>query len=160
MDPEERKTKQVPPWQFRPSPDLRELVGQFAVSNQLGPNEACKVLVALAMSELDYRHFGLIRQLAEALGGPDAFVRACTHIRSALEGARRATRNPIQVDPKHAVFIIETVQESLAAKGIQIQMRCLLFRPDELTEIQVSDGTSWQSEVRPEQRLKVTVAQD
>ena len=61
--------KQGPPLQFRPGVELEPLIASFAGEHRLRPNEACKALVGLAVTELDRRFYALIRELAEAMGG-------------------------------------------------------------------------------------------
>src|SRR5947209_13110579 len=91
------RQKQNPPLQFRPGTELEELVATFADEHHLSPNEASKALVALAVTEMDRRFYPLIRRMAAAMGEPNAFVRACAHVRIALEGARLATARPMQL---------------------------------------------------------------
>jgi hypothetical protein len=113
-----RAYKQGPPFQFRPGPDLEQAVTDFGRLCGLNANDACKVLVALAVTAMDLRFFPLVRPMAEALGGAHAFPRACVRISGALDGARRATGQPLQLDPERALFILGTVQDYLATKGL------------------------------------------
>jgi hypothetical protein len=117
------------PVQFRLESDLGQLVDTFAVRHSLSTNEAAKAMIALCVSELDCRYYELLRQLADAVGGSTPFVRACLHVQAALEGARRASGNPMQSDTDRGPFIVSTVQDALAAKGIQVQTPGMWFTP-------------------------------
>src|SRR5690349_6783004 len=97
--------KREAPIQFRPGSELGQLVGTFASRHGLQTPEACRALVCLSVTEMDARYFPLVRQLADTIGGENAFVRACVRVHTALEGARRATGHPIQQDPDRAYFI-------------------------------------------------------
>lgn len=113
--------RQPPPWQFRPGPELEQLVTRFAAAHQLQPNEAVKMLVSLAITELDVRYYPLLHQMAEAMGGASTFVRACSYVHTALDGARQATGRAMQSDPERCRFIIETIQIFLAKHGITLR---------------------------------------
>jgi hypothetical protein len=85
---------------------------------------------------MDCRFFGLMHQMADALGGANAFARACIQVNTALEGARRATCKPMQLDPDRVAFIWQTVAGFLAAKGLQVQAQGPWFQsaPEEPAE--------------------------
>jgi hypothetical protein len=111
------------------------------------------VLVALAVTEMDCRHYLLLRRMSEALGGEQAFLRSCVHVHTALEGAQRAG-NPLQTDPERASFIVRTVQDFLAARNLQLQPEDVLFpvvpQPNEVPEPQPAE----QSGERPRRRIR------
>jgi hypothetical protein len=119
--------KREPPIQIRPGPDLGRLLGEFAARYKVALNQACKCLVALAVTELDSRFYPLLHQLAEAMGGADAFTRACTHVRAALEGGVRARGEPLLYDPDRATFVVQTVRDFLTARGMELHDHGLSF---------------------------------
>jgi hypothetical protein len=145
--------KQEPPHQFRPGIDLDPLIAAFASEHGLVVNEACKVLVALAVTEMDRRFYGLMLQLAEAMGGVNPFPRACAHIHTSLQAARRATDRLLQSDPERALFILSTVRDFLATMGRTIQGESYCFLPpgsqrEELADVPPDQG----HESRPKER--------
>jgi hypothetical protein len=93
--------------------------------------EACRLLLSLAVTEMDSRFAGLVLPLAEAMGGENAFVRACEHVHTALQAARRATGLPVQTDPQRARFIEQTVKVALTDRGAADRFRPLAFLPVE-----------------------------
>jgi hypothetical protein len=111
--------KQRPPIQFRPGGSLAKLIGDFARENEIEPNDACKALVALAINELDCRFYKIVAMMAATLGGPNGFTDACMIIRAQLEGARRRSQDPLelQLDPSRAIFVQETVLDWLRRTG-------------------------------------------
>jgi hypothetical protein len=123
--------KREAPIQIRPGPDLGRLLAEFTSRYNLHLNEACKCLVALALTELDSRFYPLLHQLAEAMGGANAFVRACTHVRAALEGGARARGEPLLHDPGRAKFVVQTVRDFLTARGMVLHDHGLSFVPQE-----------------------------
>ncbi len=128
-----RAPKQGPPLQFRPGAELERLVVDFAARHHIESNEACKALVALAVTGLDARYYGLMRQLADALGGTNAFIRACVRVDTALHAARRASGRLMQLDPERALFIQDTVREFLVDNGAEASQAVLAFLPDQRT---------------------------
>jgi hypothetical protein len=106
-------------------------VRDFAAEHGLHLNEGCKALVALAVNELDRRYYPVVRQLADSMGGRNAITRACSHISTALQGARRATGLPLQLDPERSRFIVQTVRDFIAGKGLPVEGVCLWFLPEE-----------------------------
>lgn len=126
--------KQGPPIQFRPGVELEQLVITFAAGCSLPANEACKVLVALAVSEMDCRHYPLIAQLAEVIGGANAFPRACNHVHVSLQGARRMAQRPLQADPGRTLFIVQTVRDYIANKGLALEERDLWYWREDLPQ--------------------------
>jgi hypothetical protein len=123
--------KQRPPIAFRPSPDLERLAVSFARDHRLGLNEAFKELAALALSGLDYRYYDLVRQLADVMGGTNALIRSCLHIRTTLDGASLATGHPIQSEPERSKFILSIVREFLSGRGVQVSIQGLWFLTEE-----------------------------
>jgi hypothetical protein len=115
---------------MRPGPDLGRLVGEFAGRHGLPVNEGCKCLIALAVIGLDGRFYPLLHRLAEAMGGSNAFVRACTHVSAAVEGAGRLRGVPLQFDPERAVFVRQTVHDFLRERGLREEEAALWFVPD------------------------------
>src|SRR6202035_434789 len=105
--------------------ELEELVQKFAEQQDLQVNEACKALVALAVTAMDVRYYGLISQMAEKMGGVNAFVRACARVHVALEGAMLATGRPLEDEPERSLFILKVVRDFLAARDIQVQTQDL-----------------------------------
>jgi hypothetical protein len=76
---------------------------------------------------MDCRFAVLVLPLAEALGGENAYVRACEQVRTALQAARRATGRPMQTDPERAQFVEETVKVALTERGAGDRFRPLEF---------------------------------
>jgi hypothetical protein len=103
--------------QFRPGAELEEQIKAFAAKHDLQVNEACKVLVALAVSSMDVRYYDLINQMAEAMGGVNPFVRACVRVQAALEGAALATGKPLQLESDGSRFILQVVKDNLGREG-------------------------------------------
>jgi hypothetical protein len=123
--------KQGPPIQFRPGVELEQLLSGFAARHNLPRNDAAKILVALAISELDCRFYPLIHQMSQAMGeGPNAIARSCDYIRISLEAGRRATGHPLQLDPERSWFIVETVRDFVAGKGLPVEGVRLAFLPE------------------------------
>ena len=122
--------KQGPPFQFRPGAELESLVGAFASQHGLAVNEACKELVALAVTAMDARYYALMRQLAEAMGGANAFVRACVHVHGRVEGAALADPK-YRYEPGRARMIVKVVEEFVEAKGRRLSEDSLNFLPEE-----------------------------
>ena len=118
------------PIQFRPGAELGQLVASLAAKYGLQTPEACRMLIALAVTEMDSRFFGLMQQMAVAMGGENAFLHACVHVHTALQGARRATSSPLQREAERASFILTTVQDFLANKGQSVKTEGLWFLPD------------------------------
>jgi hypothetical protein len=124
-----REQQQGPPIQFRPGVQLQQLVAAFAGQHGLATNDASKMLVALAAAELDSRFYSLVNQMAQAMGGLNAFVRSCDYIRISLEAGRRATGHPLELDPERASFIVRTVCDYVASKGLPVEGVRLAFLP-------------------------------
>jgi hypothetical protein len=154
---QKRTPTQGPPLQFRPGVQLEELVQNFATTYGLQPNEACKALVALAVTEMDCRFYKWLRQLATAMGGPHAFVLACAHVHAAVDGAGRMRGAPLLADPERARFILHTVRDFLASRGLQVDEAELSF----LGEAPVNEQGEtvpeliWQSFQRVPERVRV-----
>jgi hypothetical protein len=148
------KPKQGPPFQFRAGVDLEGRIRSFAVEHGLQPNEACKVLATLAVTEMDRRFYKALRRMSEALGGQNAFVRSCVHVQAALEGARRGTGRPMQFDPERTFFLLNTVNAFLAERNQQLEADDLWFTAD--TSTQTSDEAEPESVAtpRPQQPLQ------
>ncbi len=138
----QRTQKRETPVQFRPGSELGHLVATFAALHSLQLPEACRSLIALAVSAMDIRFFSLVHQMAEALDGENAFTRACVHINTALEGARRATGNPMQADPERALFIVETVRSFLRDRGLAVREEDLCFLPESVGRQEMAAATA------------------
>jgi hypothetical protein len=139
MSQPKKQAKRESPIQFRPGSELGHLVSNFASAHRLTPPEACRLLISLAVAEMDCRFAGLILPLAEALGGENAFVRACDHVHTALQAARRATGLPVQMDPERAIFIQETVKAALTERGAADRFRPLAFLQVEAARAQAEE---------------------
>lgn len=124
------QSKREAPIQFRPGAELGHLIGAFAAEHGLHLNEACKSLIALSVVGLDCRFYDLMHQMADAMGGPNAFVRSCVHVDAALKGASRARGRPIQLDPERAEFVRQTVHDFLVGRGIQFQEKGFWLLPE------------------------------
>jgi hypothetical protein len=132
--PMKRQSKQGAPGrdapiQFRPSSELGQFITGFAEKHRLDVSESCKCLLALAATSMDCRFYDLVRQMADAMGGTSPFVRSCVHVHTALAGAERLRRAPFQDDSERALFILQTVRDYLATKGLQAREEGLWFLP-------------------------------
>lgn len=143
-----------PPIQFRVGTEIRQLVRAFAAQHDLPLNEAAKYLVALAVTGLDFRHFGLVRQLAEATGGANAFFRSCIHILTALEGGALATGKPLQFEPERSRFILKVVRDFLSSRGREVQTPGLWF-PSEEEPLEQKEGQA-STDASPRIRRKLS----
>jgi hypothetical protein len=112
--------------QFRPVASLAQLVKPFADRQGLGLNEAFKDLASLAIVGLDVRYFDLVSQLAQAIGGTNAFSHGCLQLFSAMKGAALAGR-PLSGEPERSLFILSVVSDSLANKGLTVDTTGLWF---------------------------------
>src|SRR5581483_5843756 len=111
--------------QLRPGPDLGRLIAEFATAYELEINEACKCLVALAVTTLDARYYGLVEQMASAIGGKHAYVRASVYIQAALQGAGHATGYSLGTDSERGLFIAQIVRDFLSQRGQELSERSL-----------------------------------
>lgn len=123
----ETPPKREPPVQFRMEGDLGRLVRGFAEGHGLGVNEAAKSLIALAVVALDCRYYGLVRQLADALGGANAFVQACLRVNASLDGAAMATGRPFLPEGDRPDFVLRVVEGVLAGRGKSVRTEGLWF---------------------------------
>jgi hypothetical protein len=157
-----KQPKRKPPIQFRAESDLGQPVRDFAAEHGLPLNEACKVLVALAVNELDRRHYRLVRQLADAMAGRNAVPRACYHIYTALQGARRVTDSPLQLDPERAYFIIWTVHDYLVGKGLPVEGLDISFLPvaGEAQESQPAESTGTSMPTKFRRKIHANVVEE
>jgi hypothetical protein len=125
--PKKEKQKREAPIQFRPGSELGHLVQTFGSCHNLTMPEACRLLISLAVAEMDGRFAGLVLPLAQAMGGENSYVKACEHVRTALQAARRAKGTSMQTDPERAQFIEETVKVALMERGAGDRFRPLEF---------------------------------
>lgn len=108
----------------------------------LEPNEACKALAALAVTGMDCRYFNLVKQLADAMGGFNAFVRACIHVENMVGGATRADSR-YRIEPERSLFILQIISEFLSARGLAVQTEGLWFVPQaEEPQMRVRTGAT------------------
>jgi hypothetical protein len=126
------KYQQRPQFQYRGGADLDGRINSFAAEHGLHPNEACKVLTALAVMEMDGRFYKAIRRMSEAMGGPNAFVRSCVHVHTALQGARSVTGQPMQFDPQRVLFLLKIANDFLTERGLQLEAEDLWFTMDQV----------------------------
>jgi hypothetical protein len=126
------------PIQFRPSSELGQLITGFAEKHRLDVSESCKCLLALAVTSMDCRFYDLVRQMADAMGGTSPFARSCIHVHTALAGAER--RAPFQDDSERALFILQTVRDNLATKGLQVREAGLWFLPPQEKTTPIATG--------------------
>lgn len=153
------RTKQGPPLQFRPGVELERLVTDFAAPQRLEPNEACKVLVALAVTGLDGRYYPLMRQLAEAMGGDtNAFTHACVHVKTAVDGAALALGKPLHAEPERSRFILKVVVEFLSGKGMVAQTEGLWFLPAEEQRVEETAERTTRGTARRRRTINPRVA--
>ena len=145
----ELSPKREPPIQLRPGPELGRLIGDFAAQAGLPVNEACKRLIALALTSMDVRYHDLVGHLADAMGG--AFVHACIHVQSALSGAALAGQ-PKRLEPERSLFILKVVQDLFLSKGRQLPDLQLWFLPE--AEQATEQGPAWSS-TQPKQDERV-----
>jgi hypothetical protein len=148
------------PMQFRLGTELNHLVGSFAAAHGLESNEAAKCLVALCAIGLDCRFYGLVHQMEDAMGGTNPFAQSCVHLDTALKGAERLRGEPLQHDPGRALFILQTVRDFRASKGLDTDVQGLWFLPQE-TETKAADQpSSARSQGRPRRVVHPNVAEE
>lgn len=150
--PKQQARQRESPIQFRPGSELGHLVRNFATGHGLTLPEACRLLLCLAVAEMDCRFAGLILPLSGVMGGENAYVRACEHVHTALQAARRKTGEPIQMDPERADFIEQTVKAALADRGAADMFRPLEFLAQERAT--ASSATESQPQTRSAAKKK------
>lgn len=123
----EKGAKRESPVQFRLESDLGRLVHGFAQRHGLSANDAAKSLIALAVVTLDCRYYGLVRQMADVIGGSKPFVSACLRVNAALEGAAVATSRPSIPEDARPGFILRVAQGVLAEQGKSVDTSGLDF---------------------------------
>jgi hypothetical protein len=123
----DKPPKRESPVQFRMEGDLGRLVCGFAERNGLGVNEAAKSLIALSAAALDCRYYGLVRQLADTLGGSNPFVQACLRVNASLEGAAMATGRPFLPEAERPAFVLRVVEGVLSDRGVSVRTDVLWF---------------------------------
>jgi len=114
--------KQPPPVQFRPGPILGRWLAELAPIWKVNENEVARRLAALAACRLDIGHVKLLQQLSIALtavGSSPDFVRACYHVRTALDSANRVRldlgNQPFN-EPETLAYIQRIVREAASRK--------------------------------------------
>jgi hypothetical protein len=117
------------PIQFRPGSDLGHRVTQFSATHGLADAEACRNLIALAVSEMDCRYYPLVRQFADGMGAGMDFVRACIHIKAMIDGAALAAGPVVWSERDRAQFILKIVTKGLAERGVSVNTADLPFPP-------------------------------
>jgi hypothetical protein len=100
------------------------LIDDFAARVQLDPNEICKRLVALALTEMDARFYPLITEMAEAMGGANPFPRCCVHVQTALQTLLRLRKGTTVTEPERLWFVVDTARAYLAQKGLPLRSPC------------------------------------
>lgn len=129
--PRPKKASSTPrresPIQFRPGTELGQLVTDFSRSQGLKEGEACRRLIALAVTGMDGRYYPLIRQFAEGAGPARDFVRACAQVKSMVDGAALAGADEVGAEPGRSRFIFRIVKEALTSKGIELEAGGLWF---------------------------------
>jgi len=123
----DKPAKRESPVQFRLESDLGRLVGGFAERHGLGVNEAAKSLIALCVVSLDCRYYGLVRQLADELGGSNPFVQAYLRVNASMEGAAMATGRPVIPDAARPGFVLRVVEGVLTGRGKPVKTDGLWF---------------------------------
>ncbi len=116
-----KSSKQAPPIQFRPGVELEQLVRGFASKYDLKMNECCKALITLAVTELDIRFYPFVREMADAIGGANSFVRCCVYLRTAWQTAIRLHSTVHISEEQRIEFIVSTVAAFLAERGLAIR---------------------------------------
>jgi hypothetical protein len=81
----------------------------------------------LAVVTLDCRYYGLVRQMADAIGGSKPFVSACLRVNAALEGAAVATSRPCIPEETRPGFILRVAQGVLTGQGKSVDTSGLNF---------------------------------
>jgi hypothetical protein len=106
---------------------------------------------------MDSRFYQWLRELAKAMGGPHAFVRACAHVHAAVEGAGRMRGAPLLADPERARFILQTVRDFLTTRGLQVDEAELSFAGEARVNEQgeTAQEPIWQSFQRVPERVRV-----
>src|SRR5690242_9834648 len=101
------------PIQFRPGTELGRLVTEFSAANRLSDPEACRCLIALAVTGMDARYYRLLRQLADGWSAGTDFARACVHVKTMLDGAALADGPNVFVEPRRSQLILQAVRDAL-----------------------------------------------
>jgi hypothetical protein len=150
--------KQEPPIQFRPGVELQQLVLTFATEHDLSVNEACKYLAALAVTGLDCRYYDLMFQMAQAMGGPNAFVRCCARVLTALEGGVLATDKTQWLEPERSQFILRFIQKFVVDRGGKVRPEALWFLPEEASRPQAAERVEPTGRARRRKRVPAFAA--
>jgi hypothetical protein len=82
--------------------------------------EACRRLIALAVSDLDARYYPLVRQLADGLGWGADFARACVHLKAMLDGAILAAPTTASSELERSRFVLKVIKETLGQRGLPL----------------------------------------
>jgi hypothetical protein len=87
----------------------------LAIAWKLTRHEAARRLMLLAMYRLNLDHYPAIERLEKAIGGGQAFLRACDRVGAALavsEAARRERLDPPLTEPQRVEFLEEWSKRS------------------------------------------------
>ena len=85
------------PVQFRPGSLLAALLADVAAKWSLSRNEAARRLAAMALYELDIRHYDLIAEVAKQMVGDRDFADSCERIHIELAATNRARQQTGQL---------------------------------------------------------------
>ena len=118
------KKSQGPPLQFRPGVELAEAVTAFAGRHGLTPNDACKVLVALGVAEMDARLYPLVAEMAAVTGDANAFTRCCLTVQTALQTRDRLLAADRRDESERLRFVWATAEDYLRRKGRPLATPC------------------------------------
>lgn len=122
-----KDAKRESPVQFRLESDLGRLVRGFAERHKLGMNEAAKALIALSVVALDCRYYGLLRQMADSIGGSNPFVSACLRVNASLEGAAMVMQQSCVPEAERPGYILRVADAVLAGQGKRVDTSELGF---------------------------------
>jgi hypothetical protein len=126
------------PIQFRPGTELGQLVTEFSAANRLSDPEACRCLIALAVTGMDGRYYRLLRQFADGAEGGKDFVRACVHVKTMLDGAAITGGQEVLNEPRRTDLIVRIVRDALEPRGIALDTSGFWFAEEPSSPVQTA----------------------
>ncbi len=146
----DKHAKRESPVQFRLESDLGRLVRGFADRHSMGVNEAAKSLIALSAVALDCRHYALIRQMANRIGGSNAFVSACMRVHASLEGVAMGTGQTIIPEAERQKLISRVAEGVFTDEGSGVGT----------SGLDLMAGNSGPTEIGPKEERETEVKRD
>lgn len=117
-----------PPIQFRLTDPLQRWITSYSTRWNVSPNDTAKRLVAMAANGLDVEQYSSLVSLSQALSSPAKakgdFVRACEHVKVAMDSANRTRqemgKGPMSSEEREA-FIQKTIENIVKSKEQRAQ---------------------------------------